>query len=249
MTKSTRITEMTPSERDEPCQSVVIRPMPKVVLFWPTLLVALLCTMGMYLSPEFERGWGRTFLLVLFLNFLIMAFDFSPVAAIALTSVVSVLILTAVLTEYQVYDYLPVAANWLDHASPTANIWFYGLVAAGLIVTYASVWLVYRHFNYWEVTHNEIVHHVGVGDAVRRYPTQRLSTQKEITDVFELWLLRSGRLVLYADGVPEAIVLENVRNINDVEQRVQEMLQVIRVEDIGTGHNHGRGPAHRADAL
>lgn len=233
MARETRVTEMIAPARpgDDECQSVIIRPLPKIVILWPLLMCALVCLLGMYLSPADARGWGRAFQTVLFLNLFIMAFDFNGVAAIALGAVAAVLVLAASLIEYQFYDYLPRLAGWLDRASPAANAWFYGLTAAGLLVIFAGVWLIYRHFNYWEVTHNELVHHVGVRDAVRSYPTQRLRMQKEIPDVFEFWLLGSGRLVLYPDGVPEAIVLENVRHINRVEAQIQALLQVIRVED------------------
>lgn len=233
MAITTRVTHLDTAEEPagDQCQNVVIRPLPKIVLFWPLLVCALLCTLGMYLSPEFARGWGRIFSTVFFLNVFVMAFDFTAVAAMALIFFVAVVGLLAALVEYQWYDYLPHVASWLDRASPEANTWFYGLTAVGLIVVFAGIWLVTSRFNYWEVTHNEIVHHIGVRDEVRRYSTEHLRMQKEITDVFELALLGSGRLVFYAAGMQEAIVLENVRRINQVEASIQELLQAIRVED------------------
>lgn len=233
MAIATRVTELT--RPDEPpgdqCERVIIRPLPKIALFWPVLVCALLCTLGMYLSPEYARGWGRTFQTVFFLNVFVMAFDFTAVAAMALIMFVVAVGLLASLVEYRLYDYLPLLAGWLDEMSPRANIWFYALIATGLVIVFAGIWLVSSRFNYWEVTHNEIVHHVGVRDEVRRYSTEHLRMQKEITDVFELALLRSGRLVFYAAGMQEAIVLENVRGINGIELRIQELLQAIRVED------------------
>jgi hypothetical protein len=53
--------------------------------------------------------------------------------------------------------------------------------------------------------------------------------RKEITDVFEYALLRSGRLTIQPTKGPP-IVLDTVVNINGKQQRIQNLLDSISVE-------------------
>jgi hypothetical protein len=53
--------------------------------------------------------------------------------------------------------------------------------------------------------------------------------EKEITDVFEFMLLRSGRLLLHPSTERRAIVLDNVPNINKREREIQGLLGVLDV--------------------
>jgi hypothetical protein len=67
-----------------------------------------------------------------------------------------------------------------------------------------------------------------LGD-VERYPSPNLRMTKEVTDVFEYALLRSGRLVLHPHGAPRAIVLENVIGVDGIESDIQRMLSTLSV--------------------
>ena len=53
---------------------------------------------------------------------------------------------------------------------------------------------------------------------------------KVINDVFEFLLLGSGRIVLYPASEREAIVLENILNVNKVENSVKKLLSALSVE-------------------
>ena len=50
------------------------------------------------------------------------------------------------------------------------------------------------------------------------------------TPVFEYVLLRSGRIILFPASEREAIVLENVLNVNALERHVHELLSSLAVE-------------------
>ena len=54
---------------------------------------------------------------------------------------------------------------------------------------------------------------------------------KEIKDILEYALARSGRLVLVPQGESRAIVIDNVPSINRVEAQVQHLLSRLRVAD------------------
>ena len=60
-------------------------------------------------------------------------------------------------------------------------------------------------------------------------PTTGLRLNKEIYDLMEFLLLRSGRLVFYPSTSREAIVIDNVLNVNQVEDRIKDLLSVVAV--------------------
>jgi hypothetical protein len=53
---------------------------------------------------------------------------------------------------------------------------------------------------------------------------------KEIPDIFEYLLLRSGRLTFTIPGRKTTIVMDNVPNINGVEKKVLVLLRRIEVD-------------------
>ena len=97
-----------------------------------------------------------------------------------------------------------------------------------MIFLYLCV-LVSRRFDYWEVKGNELLHHHGFLSNLERFSAPNLRIDKEINDVFEYLLLRSGRLIIHASNERRAIVLENVLFINDKEERITKMLGALQV--------------------
>ena len=58
---------------------------------------------------------------------------------------------------------------------------------------------------------------------------QGLQLHKEINDLLEFVLLRSGRLILYPPSRQDYIVIDNVLNVNYVEERLKDLLSVVAV--------------------
>ena len=105
---------------------------------------------------------------------------------------------------------------------------FYGLMSGFLLMVMLIV-LINTRFNYYEINHREILHHHGYLGDITRMPTSGLRLNKEIYDLFEFFLLRSGRLVFYPQTSREAIVIDNVLNVNKVEDRIKDLLSVVAV--------------------
>jgi hypothetical protein len=98
--------------------------------------------------------------------------------------------------------------------------------------------LINTRFNYFEVNHLEILHHHGYLGDITRMPTQGLRLNKEIYDLLEYLLLRSGRLIFYPSTSREAIVIDNVINVNKVEERIKDLLSVVAVRLSDQEHIH-----------
>jgi hypothetical protein len=118
--------------------------------------------------------------------------------------------------------------EFTEMLQPRAGGQFYAVLAGGMILIYLFVFLDTR-FDYWEIMPNEIIHHHGVLGDVNRFPAPQLKLEKEITDVFEFFLLRSGRLILQPSSERRAIVLDNVPNINKRELEIQNLLRALTV--------------------
>jgi hypothetical protein len=218
---------------DRAPESVLIRPWPKVVFLYPTFICASIFFLLSWLGIGKGEGQvgsavlGNTFMLVLLLNLLVFSFDFSRIKSI--TIVISIIaVVLAVLwldTKADLTGYLGKLFSSIDIQANTA---FYAFFAAGLGFLLLLVFVNTR-FNYYEVNAREILHHHGYLGDIQRWSTEGLEMNKEISDVVEFLLLRSGRLIFQPATSKKAIVLDNVGNVNRIEQEVNDLLSVVAV--------------------
>jgi hypothetical protein len=97
-----------------------------------------------------------------------------------------------------------------------------------IIVLLIIIWVT-RYLDYWEVLPNEILHHHGPLSDLERFPTMNMKFDKEIPDILEYLLLRSGRLVLHFAGEKTAVVLDNVLWIDRIEDELKKLLSRMEV--------------------
>lgn len=230
------------SQRKRP-EQVVIRSFPKIMLLYPTWIAAILAGICLTLMPndEVAREWriGFWFLVVAGLNLVVLAFDFPRTSSLTLVFCVVAVIFGALWLNYT-HPFLPKLNEWVHAVNPHADSTFYWTLSGILFVIYVFVFIDTR-FDYWEIMPNELIHHTGILGNVNRYPAPQLKLEKEITDVFEFLLLRSGRLLLHPSTERRAIVLETVPNINRRELEIQALLRVLDVhihDDVETGAEH-----------
>lgn len=223
-----------PAHRSGRQQSVLIRPWPKVIFFYPTAVVALLMWFYSLLKTEGSTtgvsGLGNWFMIVLFVNLLVFSFDFNRIKSITIVLgiVAALLALAWANTKWGVWAGL---AEFLGRIDVRMNTQFFGFIAGMFAFIFLLV-LINTRFSYYEVNHREILHHHGYLGDITRVPTAGLTHNKEIYDVLEFLLLRSGRLIFYPASSRNAIVIDNVININKVESRIKEMLSVIAVREL-----------------
>ena len=204
---------------------VIIRPYPKVVFFYLTWIASILC--GLFQPESLDAGRSATigliWLSVFTFNILVISFEFSRIRSVAIS-----FLLIAVLLAGALFDFLGPVKNFFAEINLVMNKAFYLCVGVLYSIIFLLVWINSR-FNYWEIQPNEILHHHGCRGDVHRYPTRGLRMKKEITDVLEFALLRSGTLVLDPFGEERPIVLENVIGMNTVEDKIQRLLGTLKV--------------------
>lgn len=228
--------------------SVTIRARPKVVFLWPLLAAALLAGIWTQVSLSSGVAWadlsltpGRIFCWVFVFNLLALSFDFSRGEFLALFLFFTVTILTLLLLDQNLeIGLITSMQGGLSKIQVKAHPHFYFVTSAVLIVTLIGVW-IQGFFDYWEISHNEILHHKGLLGDLKRYPAPNLRLHKEIPDLFEHCLFLpfggAGRIVLHPQGSERAVVLDNVIGVNRIESKIQHMLSSLQVKVDMSGHH------------
>jgi uncharacterized membrane protein YeaQ/YmgE (transglycosylase-associated protein family) len=217
-------------------QRVLLVPYPKVVFLYPTFLAAVaaaLCA-GSFARPLDPGNRAAAVVATVFLglmavNLVILAFDFPRTTSLTLFFFVAAVIMGLVLLFTFRPELLPVITHALATFRPLANATFYWAIAGILGTILLAVLLVVR-FDYWEVRPNELLHHHGFLSNLERLAAPNLRIDKEINDIFEYLLLRSGRLILQASNERRAIILDNVPFITQKEEAITRMLGALQVQ-------------------
>ena len=113
----------------------------------------------------------------------------------------------------------------------SALLYVGGLI--GHVFIFALIYLavlIKVQFDYWEIRPNELLHHHGILSDLERYPAPNLRVSKEVSDVFEYFLFRSGRLILHPSSETRAIILDNVPFIDYKEKKLTSMLGALQVQ-------------------
>lgn len=172
---------------------------------------------------------ARIFILVLTINLVVISFDFPRTTSLTIFFLGVALI--AIVWSLIRNGAIPLGAigDFVAAIRPFANGTFYFFVAAILLGLFVGVFVSVR-FDYWEVRPNELLHHHGFLSDLERFSAPNLRIDKEINDIFEYLLLRSGRLILHPSNERRAVVLENVFFINRKESEITRMLGAVQVQ-------------------
>lgn len=234
MSQSIPSASLGPSATADPVRSIYLVSYPKVVFLYPTFIAALVAGIYMAFAGEnLDRSGthyvAAVFMGVLALNLVIFSFDFPRTTSLTLFFLIAAIVLGLLLLFRFNENILPALHRILAGYKPWGNATFYFSIAGVLGLIFLAV-LINVQFDYWEVTPNELLHHHGMLSNLERFSAPNLKIDKEITDVFEYFLLRAGRLVMHPSSEPRAIVLENVLRINAKEAELTKMLGVLQVQ-------------------
>ena len=208
----------------KPVTEVFLRSYPKVIFLWPLLAVSFILWLIQYFIGAPVAWMGNLWLIVLFVNIFIMAFDFSSAKFFVLVMVVVVVLL---LVFFLVIPNVPLPV--FTSGFNVGLTWqFYLIITIILGFILGMVWLSSR-FDYWKIERNEIYHKKGIFSSAERIPTKSLRIKKEIPDVFEFFILRAGSLTLMPGG-GDVIPLQTVLNINKRANQIDYLLSYVSVE-------------------
>jgi len=209
---------------------------PKIVFLYPVFVFSLIAAIWLSFSDQPLDRENTTaviistlFLGLLAVNLVILAFDFPRTTSLTLFFFIAALVMGFILLIRLKPEVLPALSALLVGFHPLANATFYWTIAAILGVIFVIVFVIVR-FDYWEVRPNELLHHHGFLANMERVYAPSLRMDKEIEDVFEYMLLRSGRLILHPSDDRRSIILDNVPFVNKKEETITRMLGALQVE-------------------
>jgi len=207
---------------------------PKIVFLYPTFIFAIIA--GTYMAiagNDSTRSDTQIvtliFLMILAVNMVVLSFDFPRATSLTMFFAVVAIGVALWFLFYTKPEWLPVVGNIFNRLRPFADSTFFFLFAGFLGLVYLAVFISVQ-FDYWEVRPNELLHHHGILSDLERFSAPNLRIDKEINDVFEYILLRSGRLILHPSNERRAIVLENIFFINRKEEEITKMLGALQVQ-------------------
>jgi len=225
-----------PKTRAETPDRVLLVPYPKIVFLYPTFLLAIVAAIWThFLSEPLTRdnhvaaGIGALFLGMFTVNLVILAFDFPRTTSLTIFFFGAAVVMGLILFFTFQPDFWPAIKDFVRHFHPMANATFYWTIATVLGLMFVAVTIVVR-FDYWEVRGNELLHHHGFLSNLERLSAPNLRMEKEINDIFEYVLLRSGRLIIYTSNDRQPIVLDNVPFIDKKEAAVNRVLGALQVQ-------------------
>lgn len=201
---------------------VKIRSLPKVIFFYPTWILSLIC--AIVVSADASASWpGIAWMGCFIINLFIIAFDFTEQKSIivALTTVVAILalVLAGALSD---------VAGFFGALKPMMDKTFYWMMTVTFSVIFLLAWLGSR-LDYWEIEPNEIVHRYGLFRRMKRFSTESLRWDKVIPDVMERIMLGTGTIILTTPYEKHPIVIEHVLRIGRVDEQIARILGVKQV--------------------
>lgn len=221
---------------DKKPDKILLISYPKIVFLYPAFFFSLVAAIWLsFLEQPLDKSnttavvISTLFLGLLATNLVILAFDFPRTTSLTLFFFVAAVVMGFILLVRLKPEVLPALTALLVSFHPLANATFYWTFTAIMAAIYVAVFIVVR-FDYWEARPNELLHHHGFLANMERVYAPSLRMDKEIEDVFEYMLLRSGRLILHPSDDRRTIILDNVPFINTKEQAITRMLGALQVE-------------------
>lgn len=217
---------MADDKKEKPVNAVYLRSYPKVIFFWPLLLVSFILWILEFVNnaPEPNALYGNIWLVMFFVNIFIIAFDFSSAKFFVLIMVIVVVLLLLFFLVVPNMGGLPSITTF-----NLAITWQFYLTITLILVVVLGLVVLGSRFDYWKIERNEIYHKAGIFSSAERVPTKSLRLKKEIPDVFEFFVLRAGSITLMP-GHGDVIPLNTVLNINKKQRQIDWLLSHISME-------------------
>ncbi|TFG26374.1 MAG: hypothetical protein EU532_09990 [Promethearchaeota archaeon] len=210
----------------KPITEVILRSYPKVIFFYPLFFTSLILWPIQFVLGTPAQWLGAFWMIVLFCNLFVIAFDFSSSKFFILILAIVILVLVGIFFILPIYTG-PTISEIEFNLGITAEFYMTTTIILGIVLLFV---IFDAYFDYWKVERNEIYHKKGLFSAAERYPVKSLRLKKTIPDVFEFFILRAGTMVLMPGRSDEAIALNTVLNVNKKADQIDYLLSHISVE-------------------
>lgn len=236
------------SSKDNGDKPIFLFSHPKIVFLYPTFIVAVICGLislfigttavnvpgpdgtevVKYVATRAGEVTTMVFMCVFAMNLIVLTFDFPRTTSLTLFFFAAAVGMGLFLLFHYHPELFGVIGKVFESMKPVANSAFF-FMFAGILFGFYLLVLASLRFDYWEVRPNELLHRHGILSDLKRHPSPNIRIDKEINDVFEYFLLGSGRLIIHPMNESRVIVLENVLFIDRKEQQLTKLLGALQV--------------------
>jgi len=209
-------------EKDE----IVLRSFPKAIFFAPLFAISILFWIIQAFLPDLNPWLGGIWLIIFFSNFFVSSLDFpSTKFLIIILGILIVVLLLIFLGLFPSLEEWGIIGEDLNLGLPPE---FYMIMTVILGLILGLVILTSR-FDYYRIERNEIIHKKGMFSThTERFPVRGLRIKKDIPDIFEYLIFRSGSITLiFAKG--NVVHLNTVLNVNKKVERIDFLLSSLHV--------------------
>ena len=204
---------------------IFIRSYPKVIFYWPLLITSLILWLIQAIQETNSRVLGYIWFIVFFINIFVTAFDFSSTKFFVLILAIVVVLLLVVFLVLPNFS-VDLTGIEIDLALP----WQFYMTMSLILAFILGIVVISTRFEYYKIERNEIIHKKGIFSSAERFPVKSLRFKKEIPDVFEFFLLRTGKFTIMPGKADEVMILPTVLNINKREKQLDWLLSHVSVE-------------------
>ncbi|MFX0039642.1 MAG: hypothetical protein ACFFCY_15685 [Promethearchaeota archaeon] len=206
-------------------EKIILRSYSKVIFFYPLFFTSLILFLIQYIVGTDEPGLGAIWITVFFANLFVIAFDTSSTKffILLLSAVILIILFTFIFHPNTIFSQI-----FSFEVTIIMSYQFYLTLTVSLAIIFLIAWIATR-LDYWKLERNEIIHRKGIFVSAERYPTKSLRIKKDIPDIFEYILLRSGSIHLFLRN-EEVVYLHTVLNINKKAKRLDYLLSDIEIE-------------------
>jgi uncharacterized membrane protein len=213
------------NEKKLELDKVILRSYPKVIFFYPLFFTSLVLWIIQIFIGDPVALLGFIWMIVFFTNLFVIAFNFSSRKFFILVLVIVVVVLLFVFLVIPQISLATIPSIPEFNIEMTAQFYFVTTLVIGFILLFV---LISVQFDYWKIEQNELFHKKGIFQKVDRYPIRQLRINKEITDVFEYLILRSGSITLYTED--KNFHLTTVPNVDNKIDQIDKLLSELEVE-------------------
>lgn len=218
------------SEEKEP---IVLRNFSKGIFFLPLFLLSILFWIIQIFLRELNPWLGGIWVIFFFSNFSVTVLDFPSyrVLILILITVIAVLLIFF-FGLIPTLEQEEILAEEFNLGLPAE---FYMIMSFILGLILGLIFITTR-FDYYKIERNEVYHKKGIFSlSTERFPVRGLRIKKEIPDLFEYMMLKSGTISLIWKN--KIVILNTVLNVKKKIKQIDDLLSHLQIVVDEDSHN------------
>jgi hypothetical protein len=205
---------------------IILRSYPKAIFFTPLFAISVIFWIIQAFSQELNTWLGIIWVIIFFANFFVTSLDIpSTNFLIIVLGTLIVVLLLIFLGLFPSLEEVGIIGGSLNLGLP-AQFYLIMTIILGLIL---GLVVFTSRFDYYSIERNEVIHKKGMfSKNMERFPVRGLRIKKDIPDLFEYLLFRTGSLTLIlAKG--DVVHLKTVLNVNKKVESIDFLLSSLHV--------------------